>query len=108
MLVDGFYRNSGTHHDHHQRFLDAPRQHAVASTHHGHPAVGTQSSGMVVAIDDARFFRGGHHPLGRNIPEFHLLLDTSLDSVSGHHTAQHARGHRQVGPRPLCQSFDVL
>ena len=106
--INGLNGDSGAHHHHHHRACRPLRQAAVPGPDHGHPAVGAQPRGVVVAVGQAGFCRGGDHPLGGHIPNVHLFLHTALDWVTGHDAAQHAVWRRQVGPGAVGQLVYVF
>jgi len=61
---------------------------------------------MVVAVAHAGLVRRRHHPVGIEIPQFHLGLDAAAYRVTGHHAAQHAVRRRQVLPVLFGQLID--
>ena len=75
---------------------------------HGNPSVGAQPRGVVITIAQAGFGLTGYHPLGRYIPQFHLLLQAALDGIGRHHATQDVLWRLQVFPGTFGQLVNVF
>src|SRR5450631_1080828 len=74
----------------------------------GHPSIYAQTARVIVVIGHTASALRRHHPTRLEIPEFELLLDTSLDAFASHDATKHAGRRFQCAPVSLRQTVDRL